>query len=38
MTDPELPDEYLREIGRVAVEWSRLETEIETAILDASVR
>lgn len=30
--DHNLPDNYLREIGRVAVEWSRLEAAIETAI------
>lgn len=30
--DHNLSDDYLREIGRVAVEWSRLEAEIETAI------
>jgi hypothetical protein len=27
-----IPDEYLREIGRVAVEWSRVEAAVETMI------
>jgi hypothetical protein len=30
--DHNLPDDYLKEIGRVAVEWSRLEAAVEVAI------
>src|SRR6185437_11562345 len=32
MPDEPLSDEYLREIGRVAVEWTRVESTVETII------
>jgi sulfur transfer complex TusBCD TusB component (DsrH family) len=35
--DPELPDEYLREIGRIVVAWNRLDSALTHALVFALI-